>query len=343
MARKAKKVRKRAPTTRAHVAAGPTFLGLPAEVRNMIYRLLLVADRPLGSENGNEFDDCPELEWAEYGEYHLQPAILCTCRQVYQEAKPILFGENTIGIQIYGSEAPVESEFEYGSDPEYGYGYNHGYFDDQFDDDVEIEPKTLFMNFGLDEAWDYSSSRVIQIPSIKKFQRFEIVIATAILDLEEVEFEVKDLSSTLCKMPALEQLSLRLLEDSRLGSNQPTLGPFGMLRNLRSVAIRGVEKPFADRLKSLMLGNSPQENVKEMYRLLENYVIRPKGSISDLEKASTALKEWDFQAFKEIRSKILSDGQRSIEDAILRIGDADPKTDQHHQATTEEGHDHMVA
>lgn len=331
MARKAKKVRKKAPRTRAHVAAGPTFLGLPAEVRNMIYRLLLVADRPLGSEAGNELDDCPEIDWAKYGDYHLQPAILCTCRQVHREARPILFGENTIGIQIYGSEVQVESEFEYGSDSEYGYGYNHGhgYFNDEFnpDVDVEIEPKTLFMNFELDEGWDYSSSRVIRIPSIEKFHRFEIVIATAILDLEEVEFEVKDLSSTLCKMPALEQISLHLLEDSRPKSNHPTLGPFGMLRNMRSVAIHGVDEPFADRLKGLMLGNSPQENVKEMYRLLENYVIGPKGSVSDLEKASIALKEWDFQAFKEIRSKILSDGQRSMEDNILRISDADPKSD----------------
>lgn len=319
MAKKTKKLRKNAPKTQAFVAAGSSFLGLPAEVRNMIYRLLLVADKPLGSEAGNEVG---RLAWAEFGEYHLQPAILRTCRQVHQEAMLILNGENTIGIQIYGSEIEEDSEFES------EYGFNFGFSDDSndgFNDGFndEAEPITLFMNFDLEMGTGYSGSC---IPSIKRFQRVEIVIDTANLDLGDVRYEVESLCSTLCKMPALQRVSLHLFEVTSHNKSHPFLGPFGTLRNLRSAVIHGVPLPFAERLKELMLGNTPQVNVKEMYRSLEKFVEGPKFSISDLEKASRALKELDFQKFNEIRSRILYEGQRRMKHALHHICDSDPKS-----------------
>lgn len=49
------------------------------------------------------------------------------------------------------------------------------------------------------------------------------------------------------------------------------LAPFGMLRNMHSVAIDGAPPPFAERLKRMMLGNTPQlKNVREMYSCVGN-------------------------------------------------------------------------
>lgn len=63
------------------------------------------------------------------------------------------------------------------------------------------------------------------------------------------------------------------------------LGPFGILRNIRSVAIHGVPLLYAERLRRLMLGNTPHPNVEGMYCSLENIVRDLNGDPSDLDKA----------------------------------------------------------
>lgn len=338
MPKKPKRIGKKAPKTQDHVAAGPSFLDLPAEVRNMIYRLLLVADQPLGSgaTESEDIYDASGLEWAKFREYHLQPAILCTCRQVYQEARPLLIGENTIGIQIYGCEVQDSSLS--------GSCYFHKL--DDFSDEsneVEYESRTIFMNYILNQGVEEMVFSRNLIACFQTFQRFEIVIDTANVELKDVTLNVENLCSILSDMSPLQHISLHLLEHPCRKNNHPTLGPFGILRNVRSVVICGVPLPFAERLKKLMLGNTPQENVKEMYRLLESYVKGPKGNISDLQKASKALQEWDLQMFKTIRSKILLDGQRCMEDALLHIGDYDQDSEEHYQAAFEENYEHKIA
>ena len=47
----------------------------------MIYYLLLVADKTLCTE-----EDDFELDWAEFGDYDLHPAILRVCRQLHLKA-----------------------------------------------------------------------------------------------------------------------------------------------------------------------------------------------------------------------------------------------------------------
>lgn len=80
------------------------------------------------------------------------------------------------------------------------------------------------------------------------------------MDPETVRLETETLCySILCTMPAMQYVSLHLLEDSCNKNSHTALGPFGMLRNMRSVNIHGVPLPFADRLKGLMLGNTTPE------------------------------------------------------------------------------------
>ncbi|MCJ1466910.1 hypothetical protein MMC07_005532 [Pseudocyphellaria aurata] len=302
--KKAKKGRNSAPETQAYVWTGLGFLSLPAELRNMVYRLLLVSDKPLGNEVCNEVPrGVRPAWWAYFRQYDLQPAILRTCRQVHREARSILDGENTVGIHIYGSEVH-----------HFSYDVND-YF----------ELKRVFMNF------EFGRDSGKCIPCIERFQRFEIVIDTANLEIEAVEHEVETLCSSLCTIPALQHLSLHLWECHK--NSHLSLGPFGTLRNMRSVVIHGAPLPFAERLKRLMIGNTPQENVKEMYRLLENFVQGPKGDLSDLKKATIALKEWDFQNFIEIRSKLIFEGQNRMRYALRHICDSDPKNKLFRQVT----------
>ena len=305
----------------AHVDGGPSFLSLPVEVRIMIYRLLLVADKPLACAYGTAID-LEELDWANSGEYHLQPAILRACSQLHREASPILYRENTVVIQVCGFEITADSETEFGSE-----------------DDTEA--RTFFMNFELVNGMFYQACP----PSIELFQRVEIAIDTAEIDLEAVGCVVTTLcSSVLCNMPALQHISLHLIRDPCTKNNHVALAPFGVLRNMRSVFIHGaVPLPFAERLKGLMLGNAPQENVQKMFRLLKKYVNGPKGDRLELQRALNALQEWDVQKFKEIRSQIILDGQRRMEDALLHIFDYDLETAENHHATTEDNDDHKSA
>jgi hypothetical protein len=66
-----------------------TFLGLPGEIRNRIYRLLLRKSAHIGS-----------------GRQALSSQILRTCRLVHDEAISILYGENTFQFRIYNIAGP---------------------------------------------------------------------------------------------------------------------------------------------------------------------------------------------------------------------------------------------
>ncbi|MCJ1261701.1 hypothetical protein MMC22_001567 [Lobaria immixta] len=285
--------------TQAHAADGPTFLGLPPEVRNMIYRLLLVADKPLNSskkEHEVKFPRKSGLAWASLGEYHLQPAILRVCWQLYREASPILNCENTLGIRIRT---------------------------------VAVEDRGTMSSFrcsvltdGLSSFWD---------SSMDKFQRFEIVI------LEAWEPEVRPGVEELCrcylsKSHALQHVSIHLLEAYH-DIDHTILGPFGALRNLRSVDIHGAPLPYAEPLRRLMLGNTPPDDLDGMYHELEKYVKALKGDRRRFRKAMEATRTWDVQKFKEIRSKILSDIQDRIDRALLHMFDFDPHSAEDQQGT----------
>ena len=86
------------------MASSPFLKKVPGELRNKIYRLLLVNDKPITK------DHWPfELEARKDGRVYrkriappeklkIHPAILATCRQILLEAKPILYHENTLEL-----------------------------------------------------------------------------------------------------------------------------------------------------------------------------------------------------------------------------------------------------
>lgn len=297
--RKAKRKAKRELGTHAHAATGPSLLDLPAEVRIMIYRLLLVADETLGGVIGGPV-------WANFGEFHLHPAILGVCRQIYQEGSPILNGENTFGIRIYGWKRGKLYDC-----------WNVEQVDIIEDEKFPSEAGTELMNsyFNLEEGsfWNCNAS-------LDRFKRLEILINRAYL--AAVKLHISALCSLILRtMPALQHLTLHLLEPL-CNFQESTLEPFAMLRNLRSVRLCGIPQWYKDRgvkgLTDLMLGNSPSENLMEMYSSLERYV-HLHGDPLLLGGALMAVKEWDVKRFKKERSKLLSDIQRKMDRALSLV------------------------
>ena len=65
----------------------PPILRLPPELRLKIYRLLLLSDRTVRMVWLKENESTPQPN-------RLFPAILCTCRLIYNEAAGVLYGEN---------------------------------------------------------------------------------------------------------------------------------------------------------------------------------------------------------------------------------------------------------
>lgn len=74
-----------APSTR-----GSSFLAHPAEIRNVIYELAMVDDRPI-------------MIWG-----HLQPVLTRVCKQVRSEALPIFYGANRFDIDPDSEHKPCE-------------------------------------------------------------------------------------------------------------------------------------------------------------------------------------------------------------------------------------------
>ncbi|KAK4548794.1 hypothetical protein LTR36_008567 [Oleoguttula mirabilis] len=78
----------------AQYNSNPSLLSIPAELRNHIYRYALV-------EEGEIRVDAP---------HRTQPALLCTCRQIREEASGILFGENRFTTPVMDLEWPVPTD-----------------------------------------------------------------------------------------------------------------------------------------------------------------------------------------------------------------------------------------
>ena len=74
-----------------------TFLDdIPAEIRNKIYELLLVATEPIDMLSlacANSFQRPPQ-------KLSLSLALLCTCQQIFHEASGIVYGMNNFAISI---------------------------------------------------------------------------------------------------------------------------------------------------------------------------------------------------------------------------------------------------
>lgn len=71
-------------------APAKSFLSLPPEIRNLLYRRLLVQKETLKNHRAK-----------------LNPQVLATCRQIFREARGILYGENTWELKVSNVQDPA--------------------------------------------------------------------------------------------------------------------------------------------------------------------------------------------------------------------------------------------
>lgn len=78
------------------------FIGLPQELRTMIYHLLLCRPRPLVQmqTNGSAYDYDSETD-----EGPVDVRLFAVCKQIYEEATDVLLGQNVIKIDL-GADLP---------------------------------------------------------------------------------------------------------------------------------------------------------------------------------------------------------------------------------------------
>ncbi len=88
-----------------------TYLSLPAEIRNQIYKLCLVSHKlivvSLATATSNHA--ASSLSPKVHNEAGLCPAILSTCRQIYNEANDTLYSDNTFYWRYNGRRGLVEA------------------------------------------------------------------------------------------------------------------------------------------------------------------------------------------------------------------------------------------
>lgn len=75
----------------------PPLLRLPAELRNMIYTLVVTRDDPVRT--------------LEDGKTYPEPELLATCRQIRQEARSVYYATNTFYCRVRDLDATTVFEF----------------------------------------------------------------------------------------------------------------------------------------------------------------------------------------------------------------------------------------
>lgn len=77
------------------------FLDLPPEIRNTIYDLSLVSARPFGESIASIRPGTAKIGTSyRLWQPDLQPQLLGTCKQIYEEATPVLYGNMTFEICV---------------------------------------------------------------------------------------------------------------------------------------------------------------------------------------------------------------------------------------------------
>lgn len=102
------------PVTPKHQPACPLFAAVPIEIRYMIYRQVLTilepiekAHKHLGSKDTALLDSYKPIP-------HIDAAVLRTCRLVYSETLPILYGLNTFEFSSANAIRSFQSKSLYG-------------------------------------------------------------------------------------------------------------------------------------------------------------------------------------------------------------------------------------
>jgi len=309
------------------------FTRLPAEIREKVYRELLVS---------------PEVVDIDFKKPNLHPAIMRTCRAVLHEAHKILYDENTflmrIGIpQELRNVVPVcapkateelslsaltkvpnlglakltrQQYISLDRDPSLR-SYHHSYLNDLF---PRLRGNNLLV-FGLYGNWCWGgSSHPKQYYEDIKFPRRLVV---SIECSAVTAGSLKDVAAILGHLPRIQHLEIRCenipqgmwatYQGITLGEQlQAYFG--GSVRRVESMAAVGVPEAHRSVLERMMKGNEPKSILLSMYEAFYHFLLRKRifGGLpiplhdsdnSPYTKARKAMESGDWEAFRHHRER----------------------------------------
>ncbi|KAI0829522.1 hypothetical protein F5Y06DRAFT_282775 [Hypoxylon sp. FL0890] len=240
-----------------------TFFDLPTEVRLMIYRLLLCQNHPIWG---------PVLCYRSR-ENRLSTSILCTCRRILHEARPILYGENIWGYMIRHR---------------YGEGY------------INIFEAEYFMELFVERIG-------VRLEDLKRLH-IEVEICR-----EDEVFCVRSaltmLLKTLSELPNIQYVHIRLRLDQDSQGDTPglctVLQKLTLLQRVHHVDFDGVPPVYAKYLTDKMTGSAPLDHLPKMYDALALYAKHFDDCAELLQEACDAIEENNVDRFKDARTKII--------------------------------------
>ena len=254
-------------TSNGETGASTTFLHLPPELRNMIYRLLV----------------CDDCTLARGSIATLYPAILRTCRQIRTEARSILYGENVWEIQIMEFlDAEIARFMNSAHFGEYiEYPFHH----------LRQEMRKFRILVSLDAGDDPTTVR----SAVRKVAKaLSSIPHWTFLDIELHYFDMDD-GGDVASTPGL----------GGTGEFCDVLQGFSSLRNVRKVLLNGVPPVYAKYLTRKMTGCAPLDYLPSLYDALEEYGGRYSFCQDSLTEACYAMEGGDISRFKAARAEIV--------------------------------------
>ncbi|KAK0733060.1 hypothetical protein B0T26DRAFT_669513 [Lasiosphaeria miniovina] len=291
-------------------AARPPFLSFAPEIRNMIYRFIFFQDFA--------------IIWGSQVRLHTQ--VLRTCRQIYDEALPILYSENTWRIEMCNAPGPHYDSFRY-----------PGALKCDFSKDVP--------DWRLTVSWPTKT-----ISALPHLRRFSILVTyTDGHKVAPIREDTRWLAECLAKVSRIDFLHLECkLDWSTCGVydwRDPDANNFplcddgtrdvirvlqtwlGRLRNVGEVVVEGLPEANANTIEERWKSSEPLEKtpLTKMYECLEPHV-RDIGSCKALlHGALLAVEKDDMEDFKGLRTELVEHMKQrleAIEGGVMRY---DPK------------------
>ena len=266
------------------------FLKLPPEIRNMIYRILLCHNGPIGSVN---------LVKDHIG---LHPKVLRMCHQVLSEARIILYRQNVFRILIH-DEMETRADFLA--------------LNDRFIAQSVLEAKTRL-------GTRFQEMRRFEISVLAGMGSNIRRIKAAVRSVTEVLRGLDQLDYLHLKFPVSESYpqspNLNLSAQSRLTDYLHLYSPpypfaslhfrslegFAALRNVGTVVLDGIDPEYGQYLTKTMTGCSPLDYLPKMYDALKLYAGPFDYCALLLREACDAMEMDDVDRFKHVREDIIA-------------------------------------
>lgn len=136
-------------------STSPFLRRLPIEIRIHIYQLLLVNPKLSETQSIGK-----TVNWGKDIKFDLAPTILRTCKAIYNEAEPILYGSNTFVIECIGGYGSIDSLHVPQSPLT---RYDESDYDDLNDSDTEDEiGHRSSLHFGVETQFSFKTFKPLE-------------------------------------------------------------------------------------------------------------------------------------------------------------------------------------